>query len=450
MDKRQYFGTDGVRSRVGQGLMTPDKVMHLAWAVGKVLVDQGCAGEKVIIGKDTRISSYMFEYAIVSGLSAAGIDAHLLGVMPTPGIAYFTRTFHAAAGIVVSASHNPYYDNGVKVFARGGYKLSDEAERQIEYYLDQPMKISGSTELGKAYRIDAARERYIEFCKNAIPVGLPFERLKVVLDCANGATYAIAPDVFRELGAKVVVINHNPDGYNINTGCGSTHPESLQQKVREEGADVGIAFDGDGDRVIMTDKRGRLLDGDVILYIIAKYRAFKREELHNVVGTQMTNLGLEKAFAKMGVTLHRTKVGDRYVLERLQELDARIGGENSGHIICLDRNSTGDGIVAALQVLAAMLEMEQDLASLCADLHLTEQIMVNVEVANRNTIMQQPAVQEALKKAEERIGDQGRILLRPSGTEPLVRVMTEGDDEVLMGEIAQSLAEVIRQEGNHA
>ncbi|MBV7435020.1 phosphoglucosamine mutase [Cardiobacteriaceae bacterium TAE3-ERU3] len=447
---RQYFGTDGVRGKVGELPMTPEWVMHLAWAVGKVLNDQGYGGEKVIIGKDTRISSYMFENAIVSGLSAAGMDAHLLGVMPTPGIAYFTKTFHAAAGIVISASHNPYHDNGVKVFARGGYKLNDDAEREIERYLEQPVKVVPSAQLGKAYRIDGARERYIEFCKNAIPTGLPFEGLKIVVDCANGATYAIAPDVFRELGAKVVVINNHPDGCNINAGAGSTHPESLQRKVREEQADAGMAFDGDGDRVIMTDSRGQVLDGDVILYIIAKYRAWKKEPLNNVVGTLMTNLGLEKAFAKMGITLHRTKVGDRYVLEKLNELDARIGGENSGHIICLDRNSTGDGIVAALQVLAAMLEMNKSLVELTSDLHLTAQVMKNIHVANRATVMDKPAVKEAVDKATAELGDKGRILVRPSGTEPKVRVMAEGDDEDLMRSVAEKLAAVIQQEDSNA
>lgn len=447
---RQYFGTDGVRGMVGELPMTPEWVMHLAWAVGKVLNDQGYGGEKVIIGKDTRISSYMFENAIVSGLSAAGMDAHLLGVMPTPGIAYFTRTFHAAAGMVISASHNPYHDNGVKVFARGGYKLSDEAERKIERYLEQPIKVVPSAQLGKAYRIDGARERYIEFCKNSIPTGLPFENLKIVVDCANGATYAIAPDVFRELGAKVVVINNNPDGCNINAGAGSTHPESLQRKVREEQADLGMAFDGDGDRVIMTDARGRLLDGDVILYIIAKYRAKRDESLNNVVGTLMTNLGLEKAFKKMGITLHRTDVGDRYVLEKLNELNARVGGENSGHIICLDCNSTGDGIIAGLQVMAAMLEMDQTLAELTADLHLTTQIMKNVHVVNRKSILSNPNVAAAIEAAKAEIGEQGRILVRPSGTEPKVRVMTEGDDEELMRSVADKLAAIIEQEDSNA
>lgn len=448
--ERKYFGTDGVRGHVGKAPMTPDWVMHLAWAVGKMLTDNGLAGEKVLIGKDTRISGYMFENAVVAGLSAAGMDAHILGVMPTPGIAYFTRTFHAAAGIVISASHNVFSDNGVKVFARGGYKLPDRAEQAIEQYLERPMKLVAPAEMGKVYRVAEARGRYVEFCKNAIPLNLPFERMKIVLDCANGATYAIAPDVFRELGAKVVVINAEPNGCNINAGAGSTHPESLQRRVRDEQADLGIAFDGDGDRVIMADRNGRLLDGDVILYIIAKYRAFKGEQLHNIVGTQMTNLGLERALAKMGIELHRTLVGDRYVLEKLQELDSRVGGENSGHIICLDRNSTGDGIIAALQVLAAILEMGEPLESLISDLKLTTQVLKNVVVNQREGLMDREAVQAGLKAAEERLGDAGRLLLRPSGTEPKVRVMAEGDDEDLLTEVVDQLVTVIQQEDAHA
>lgn len=448
-EARKFFGTDGVRGEVGTLPMTPAWVMHLAWAVGKMLADSGFAGEKVIIGKDTRISGYMFENAIVSGLSAAGMEPQLLGVMPTPGIAYFTRTFHAAAGIVVSASHNVFSDNGVKVFSRGGFKLPDAAEREIERYLELPMKIVPSAQIGKAFRIAAASGRYIEFCKNSIQLGLPFERLKLVVDCANGATYAIAPAVLRELGAKVVVMNAEPNGCNINAGCGSTHPESLQRRVRDEQADAGIAFDGDGDRVVMVDRNGRLLDGDMLLYIIAKYRAFKGEKLDHVVGTQMTNLGLEHAFAKMGITLHRTKVGDRYVLEKLQELPARIGGENSGHIICLDRNSTGDGIIAALQVLAAMLEMGQSLVELTADLHMTAQILQNVRVSNKEKVMQSQALAEALQQAEDKIGS-GRILLRPSGTEPKIRVMAEGEDEALLEAVVNELVNVIAQENNNA
>ena len=422
---RKYFGTDGVRGQVGVAPMTPDFVMHLGWAIGKMLSDSGFAGDKVIIGKDTRISGYMLENAIAAGLSAAGMDAHLLGVMPTPGIAYFTRTFHAAAGIVVSASHNVYSDNGVKVFARGGIKLPDAAEQEIERYLELPMKVVESAQLGKLYRIPEARGRYIEFCKNAVVLGLPFERLKIVVDCANGATYPIAPEVVRELG--------------------STAPESLQRRVRDEQADAGIAFDGDGDRVVMVDRNGRLRDGDAILYIIAKYRAFKGEQLNNIVGTKMTNLGLERALNNMGIVLHRTDVGDRYVLECMQEIDARVGGENSGHIICLDRNSTGDGIIAALQVLAAMLEMEQPLHQLVADLHMAVQIMKNVEVADKS-VVNKPAVQQALQQATEKLGDAGRILLRPSGTEPKIRVMAEGHDEVRLHAIVDELAAVISRE----
>ena len=442
---RKYFGTDGVRGQVGVAPMTPNFIMHLGWAIGKMLSDSGFAGDKVIIGKDTRISGYMLENAIAAGLSAAGMDAHLLGVMPTPGIAYFTRTFHAAAGIVVSASHNVYSDNGVKVFARGGIKLPDAAEQEIERYLELPMKVVESAQLGKLYRIPEARGRYIEFCKNAVILGLPFERLKIVVDCANGATYPIAPEVFRELGAQVIVMNAEPNGCNINAGAGSTAPESLQRRVRDEQADAGIAFDGDGDRVVMVDRNGRLRDGDAILYIIAKYRAFKGEQLNNIVGTKMTNLGLERALNNMGIVLHRTDVGDRYVLECMQEINARVGGENSGHIICLDRNSTGDGIIAALQVLAAMLEMEQPLHQLVADLQMAVQVMKNVEVADK-TVVNKTAVQQALQEATQKLGDAGRILLRPSGTEPKIRVMAEGHDEARLHAIVDELAAVISRE----
>lgn len=449
-DSRKYFGTDGVRGHVGTEPMTPQWVMHLAWSVGKMLNDAGFAGDKVLVGKDTRISGYMLENAVVAGLSAAGMDVHMLGVMPTPGIAYFTRTFHAAAGVVISASHNVFSDNGVKVFARGGYKLPDSAEAQIERYLERPMKLVAPAEMGKVYRIDEARGRYIEFCKNSIALNLPFERLKIVLDCANGATYAIAPAVFRELGAKVKVIHAEPNGCNINAGCGSTHPESLQRAVRDEQADFGIAFDGDGDRVLMVDRQGRLIDGDVILYIIAKYRAFRGEKLHNVVGTLMTNLGLERAFANMGIQLHRTNVGDRYVLEKLQELDARIGGENSGHIICLDRNSTGDGIIAALQVLAAILEMQTSMEELTADLHMTTQILKNVTVEQRDHVMQSENVKNAIAQAEQQLGKTARLLIRPSGTEPKIRVMAEGDDEQQLENVVNELIRVIKQENSHA
>lgn len=448
---RKYFGTDGVRGHVGKVPMTPDWVMHLSWAVGRMLADSGYAGEKVLVGKDTRISGYLLENAIVSGLSSAGMDVHLLGVMPTPGIAYFTRTFHAAAGIVVSASHNVFSDNGVKVFARGGLKLPDAAEAIIESYLEKPMSVVSSAELGKVYRVPEARGRYVEFCKNSIPLNLPFEKLKIVLDCANGATYAIAPDVFRELGARVVVMNAEPNGCNINAGCGSTHPEGLQRRVREEQADFGIAFDGDGDRVLMVDQNGRLLDGDVILYIIAKYRAFKGEKLNNIVGTHMTNLGLERALQAMGITLHRTPVGDRYILEKLQEINSRVGGENSGHIICLDRNSTGDGIIAALQVIAAMLEMGLSLVELTKELTLTTQVLKNATIGDRDRVLQSAVLQSAIEEAQAQLANiGGRLLLRPSGTEPLIRVMAEGDDEKVLNDIVDNLIVLIKQEDGNA
>lgn len=447
MINQRVFGTDGVRGEVGFAPMTPESVLHLAWAIGKMLVNQGFLGEKVIIGKDTRISGYMFENAIVSGLSAAGMDSQLLGVMPTPGIAYFTRAFHAAAGIVVSASHNVFSDNGVKVFSRGGFKLPDSAEKEIEYYLNQPIRVVEATQIGKASRINAAAGRYIEFCKNSIALGLPFERLKIVLDCANGATYDIAPAVLRELGAKVVVMNNEPNGCNINAGCGSTQPESLQRKVRNENADCGIAFDGDGDRVVMVDRFGRLINGDQLLYAIVNYRLFKGENIRDVVGTPMSNLGLENALRQKNITLHRTDVGDRYVLEKLHQLSACLGGENSGHIICLDRNSTGDGIIAALQVLAAMLEMQKSLDQLVADLTMTHQILKNISVdkgIDKKQLINREDVQNALNLCQQQLGDGGRILLRASGTENKIRVMVEGVDAGLIDKVVYQLIEVLQ------
>lgn len=446
---RKFFGTDGVRAQVGTAPMTPDWVMHLAWAVGRMLNNQGFVGGKVMIGKDTRISGYMLENAIVSGLSAAGIDAHLLGVIPTPGIAYFTRTFQAAAGFVVSASHNEYSDNGIKIFAQDGLKLSDEQELEIERYLEQPMKLVPSAELGKAYRVSEVRGRYTEFCKNSIALGLPFKRLKIVLDCANGATYAIAPDVFRELGAQVVTMACEPNGCNINAFCGSTHPESLQRRVREEQADLGIAFDGDGDRVILVDKFGRLVDGDLALYVIAKYRRFKGERVSDVVGTLMSNFGVEQAFSALDIRFHRANVGDRYVRELMEQQSALLGGESSGHIICLDRSSTGDGIVAALQVVAAMLEMGAALHELVADVRIMPQVMKNIKVSKKQETMAREAVQEAYLAAQSALDGQGRVLLRPSGTEPKIRVMAEGLDERLLHEVVENLSQIIEKESNY-
>lgn len=450
VEVRKFFGTDGVRGEAGVEPMTPQRIMHLAWALGRVLTERGYGGEKVMIGKDTRLSGYLFENAIVAGLSAAGMDTHLLGVMPTPAVAYFTRTFDAAAGIVVSASHNVFSDNGVKIFARGGIKLPDAQELEIEACLAKPMTMVAPTLLGKAYRVAEARGRYIEFCKNSIPLGLPFNQLKIIVDCANGATYHTAPDVFRELGAQVVVINAKPNGCNINAGCGSTSPENLQRCVREEKADLGVAFDGDGDRLIVVNKDGAEIDGDKILYIIAKYRAFKGETLQNVVGTQMTNVGLEQAFARMGIVLHRAQVGDRYVLEKLQALDARIGGENSGHVICLDRNSTGDGIIAALQVVAAMLEMKQSLDELLSDLEFACQVLKNVVVEDKTAVMANDNIKQLLAEMEAKLGAGGRVLLRPSGTEPKIRVMVEAADEVLVNRLVDEMVAVIVKEYGRA
>lgn len=442
-DYRGYFGTDGVRGIAGKLPMTPEFVLQLGWALGRVLRDRG-AGRTVIIGKDARISGYVFEYALSSGLLSAGIDCHLLGVTPTPAIAYFTRAFQASAGVVISASHNEYCDNGVKIFAQGGIKLLDEDERQIEHYLNQPLQMADSSQLGKAHRIDGARERYIEFCKNSIPLGLPFSRLKVVLDCSNGATYAVAPHVFRELGAQVVVTNVEPDGFNINAGCGSTHPESLQRRVRELGADVGIAFDGDGDRTLLVDRNGDIVDGDKLLYTIAKYRAFKGEALRDVVGTIMTNLAIEQAFTRQGINFHRTKVGDRYVLEKMHQIGARVGGESSGHIICLDRNSTGDGIIASLQVLAGMLEMDAPLHELVKELQPYPQISGDIRVNERNGVLEREPVAAAVAEAEALLGERGRMVIRPSGTEPKIRIMAEGQEPVLLQRAVDLVVAAIR------
>lgn len=438
----RYFGTDGVRGEVGKEPITPDWIMKLAWATGMALVQEHEI-KRVIIGKDTRISGYMLEAALQSGFCAAGVDVGLLGVMPTPGIAYLTRTFHASAGVVISASHNVFSDNGVKLFSAGGFKLPEALEQRIEHWLNEPLRLVPVHTLGKASRIPAAHGRYIEFCKNSISLNIALRGLKIVLDCANGATYHIAPHVFSELGAEVIVESAEPNGLNINKSCGTMHPQALQAAVLRHQADLGIAFDGDGDRVLMVDRTGYCLDGDSLLYIIAKYRAFKGEALHNMVGTQMSNYGLEQALSRMGIHLHRTPVGDRYVMEKMKEIDARVGGENSGHIICMDRNTTGDGIVAALQVLAAMIEMEQDLPELRAGLVLYPQYLRNTQVEDKQGCMNDVRVQEAIHAAESKIEGRGRVLIRPSGTEPLVRVMAEGEDQALMEEIVQEVVQVI-------
>lgn len=424
MDKR-YFGTDGIRGRVGEFPITPDFMLKLGWSVGRVLSGRS-ASNQVLIGKDTRISNYMFESALEAGLSAAGVNIQLLGPMPTPAIAYLTRTLQANAGIVISASHNPHHDNGIKFFSTEGRKLDDEAELAIEAATEQPLTTVASGQLGKAYRMIDAPGRYIEFCKHAVPFGTRLDGLKLVVDCANGAGYQVAPAVFRELGAEVTCLGVAPDGLNINVDCGSLHPARLQQAVLDNGADVGIALDGDGDRVIMVDESGEVLDGDELLWIIAHDRHRQGTLRGPVVGTLMSNLGLELALAGLGVPLLRSQVGDRYVLEMLLEHQGALGGESSGHIICLDRTTTGDGIVSALQVLCSMSLSRQALSQLREGMTKLPQHMVGVPVARRVDPFKVPAIAAAVREIEAELGKDGRVLLRPSGTEPVIRVMIEG------------------------
>ncbi len=438
---RKYFGTDGIRGRVGEFPVTPEFVLRLGWAAGRVLARR--SGGKILIGKDTRISGYMFESALEAGLSAAGVDCHLLGPMPTPGIAYLTRALFAEAGIVISASHNPYHDNGIKFFSAQGSKLPDEVEQAIEAELDKELVCNDSASLGKAARVEDAAGRYIEFCKSTFPGQYDLRGMKIVVDCANGATYHIAPKVFAELGATVFIIGDQPDGLNINAGCGSTHLELLQEKVGQYQADIGIALDGDGDRVMMVDDSGRIIDGDELLYVVAMHRQRAGALNGGVVGTLMSNLGLEHAFQRQGIPFKRAAVGDRYVMERLLENDWLLGGESSGHIICLDRTTTGDGIVSALQVLAAMRESESTLAELLRDMDKYPQVLVNVRLPEKVDVLARTPVQEALRDAEGELAERGRVLLRASGTEPLIRVMVEGQDAGQVESLARQLAEVV-------
>ena len=445
MGDRQYFGTDGIRGRVGESPITPDFILKLGWAAGRAFRREGQANT-MLIGKDTRLSGYMFESALEAGLSAAGMDVRLLGPMPTPAIAYLTRTFRAAAGIVISASHNPHYDNGIKFFSADGVKLDDAMENRIEQWIDRELEVVEAAELGKAVRVDDAPGRYVEFCKSTVPTHFSLEGLHLVVDCAHGATYHVAPSVFRELGARVTVMGADPDGLNINEACGSTAPEALQQRVTKIGADLGMAFDGDGDRVIMVDHTGRLIDGDELLYVIARQRSDAGGLYGGVVGTLMTNLGVEQALDRLGVPFARAKVGDRYVMEELVRRGWLIGGEGSGHIVCRDCTSTGDGIVSALQVLVAMCGQERSLAELCQGVTRLPQETVNVQVSQRFDPDQVPGIQEAVQQAEKRLGAAGRILLRASGTEPVVRVMAEGEDAGLIGRVVNELAETVRRE----
>jgi len=439
---RKYFGTDGIRGRVGEGNITPDFALKLGWATGRVLGEG--RGGKVLIGKDTRISGYMFESALEAGLVAAGMDIRLLGPMPTPAIAYLTRTLRAVAGIVISASHNPYEDNGLKFFSADGDKLPDEVEIAIEREIEQPLKTVGPAELGKVKRVEDARGRYIEFCKSTIPSSMHFPELKLVVDCANGATYHVAPDVFEEMGAQVVAIGVTPDGFNINREVGSTSPETLMAAVLREGADLGVAFDGDGDRVLMVDAEGNLVDGDQLIYIVAKSRLAQGRLVGEVVGTLMSNLGLEHALARLGVGFARTKVGDRYIMEYLKRNDGILGGEPSGHIICRDRTSTGDGIVVALQVLAALKEAGRSLGEVAAEMAKYPQCLINIRLTEKRDILALPEVEDAVRSAEGALGASGRVLLRPSGTEPLIRIMVEGVDPDQVKSVAEHLAQAVR------
>ena len=444
-DKR-YFGTDGIRGPVGTAPITPDFMLKLGWAAGKVFSGIGGGRNKILIGKDTRISGYMFEAALEAGVTAAGVDISLLGPMPTPAIAYLTRTLRARAGIVISASHNSFHDNGIKFFSGQGAKLADEIELAIEAELDRELTTVSSQSIGKASRVDDAAGRYIEFCKSTIGPTLKLTGLKIVVDCAHGSTYHIAPNVFEELGAEVSAIGVSPDGLNINRKGGSTMPGKLARQVLETGADLGIAFDGDGDRVIMVDHCGRIVDGDEILYVIARNRQREGLEFGGVVGTQMSNLGLELALAELGISFARSPVGDRYVMRELGDRGWGLGGESSGHIIITDLNTTGDGIVSALQTLAAIVGLEQSLAELCQGMRKLPQSMVNVQVANDTDPTASPAVRSAIARVEDKLGGRGRVLLRASGTEPVVRVMVEGEDADNVESLARELSDLVAEQ----
>lgn len=443
---KKYFGTDGIRGRVGETLLTPEFVLKLGWAAGKVLGRHG-DGRRILIGKDTRISGYMFESALEAGLSAAGVNSELLGPMPTPAIAYLTQTLRASGGIVISASHNPYYDNGIKFLSAQGSKLPDDQEAEIEKLLEQPMDCVESSGLGKASRVTDARGRYIEFCKSKFPSESNLNGLKMVVDCAHGAAYYIAPKVFTELGAEVIAVGSKPNGVNINLDCGATHPEMLAQAVLNHEADLGIALDGDGDRLILVDHHGEIVDGDQILYILAEQMLRSGQSKSGVVGTVMSNMGLELALRRMGIPFKRTNVGDRYIMQLLQQEKWILGGEASGHIICLDKSPAGDGIISALQVLNCLVSRDIDLYSLKQGMEKFPQILVNVPVTRGSRTSEHESVKRAVVDAERRLNGRGRILLRPSGTEPVLRIMVEGDDieavRGIAGEIA-AVAEAVR------
>ena len=442
MANRKYFGTDGVRGKVGTYPITPDFALKLGWAAGKVLASQG--SRTVLIGKDTRISGYMLESALEAGLAAAGLTAAFTGPMPTPAVAYLTRTFRLEAGIVISASHNPYYDNGIKFFSSQGTKLPDDIEEAIEAMLDQPMDCVESADLGKASRISDAAGRYIEFCKSTFPAHLGLDGYKIVVDCANGATYHIAPNVLRELGAEVIEIGTDPNGININEKCGATDVKALQEKVLETKADVGLAYVGDGDRIMMVDHLGNKVDGDQILFIIAREALRSGQLKGGVVGTLMSNMSLEIALKMLGVPFVRANVGDRYVLEKMVEHGWTLGGENSGHIIIADKNTTGDGIIASLAVLSAMVQHRLSLNELASAVKLFPQVLINVRFAGGANPLESEAVKAVAADVEKRLEDKGRILLRKSGTEPLIRVMVECEDGALAKQCAEEIAETVK------
>ena len=443
--QKSYFGTDGIRGKVGQTPITPDFMLKLGWAAGKVFT-QGGNRSKILIGKDTRISGYMFEAALEAGLTAAGVDINLTGPMPTPAIAYLTRTLRAQAGIVISASHNSFEDNGIKFFSDNGTKLPDEVELAIEAELSKALTTVAPKFLGKASRIDDARGRYIEFCKSTVGSRLTLSGLKVVVDCANGATYDIAPAVLCELGADVVSIGTDPNGLNINDKIGSTSPAALKEKVLEVGADLGVALDGDGDRSIMVDHEGNVVDGDEMLFVIACERRRRKIEFGGVVGTKMSNLGMELALAKLEVPFARTAVGDRFVLQEMQQRGWQLGGESSGHIICRDITTTGDGIVSALQALTAVALTDKPLMELRSAMQKFPQTMINVRLGQNPNVSASQSVRDAVSGVEAKLQGRGRVLLRPSGTEPVLRVMVEGEDADLVAQLAHELAGVVAAE----
>ncbi|MCX7207546.1 MAG: phosphoglucosamine mutase [Proteobacteria bacterium] len=449
---RKYFGTDGVRGLVGEYPITPEFAMKLGYAAGKVLAAESKRGNgdhaAVLIGKDTRVSGYMLEAALQAGLNAAGVDVYLTGPLPTPGIAYLTRALRLSAGVVISASHNPYHDNGIKFFGAGGKKLADDVELAIEAAIDEKQPCVSPKKIGKSWRVDDAAGRYIEFCKSTFPNELDLRGLKLVVDCAHGATYDIAPHVFHELGAEVIKIGVTPNGYNINEEVGATHPETARKAVLSEGADFGISLDGDGDRLIMIDRDGTIVDGDQLLYALACYRQDKGTLGAGVVGTLMTNLGVENGLKARGIGFERAKVGDRYVLEKLLANNWLVGGEGSGHLLCLDKHSTGDGIVSALQVLQALKESGKTLAQYCHDLVLSTQVLKNVRIAKGFDCHASDLIKAEVTKAESAMGEDGRVLLRPSGTEPVVRVMVEHIDAVIARDWAERIAKVVSDEAN--